>query len=74
MQPPPQSLGHQPMSYPSGKGQYRCRGLCEQELGHSVTTSVPTGLGTVVSPVRHLLRMLNEEADAASRELNMCTE
>ena len=39
-----------PTSYPSGDGQYNCRGLCEQEGGHSVTISVPIGLGTVVLP------------------------
>ena len=42
--PPP------PTSYSSGDGQYNRRGLCEQEGGHSVTISVPPGLGTMVLP------------------------
>ena len=44
----PESKQPYPMSYPSGNRQYNCRGLCQQEEGHSVTISVPTGFGTVV--------------------------
>jgi len=38
-------------TYPSGDGQYYCGRICEQEGGHSIPFSVPTGLGTVVLPV-----------------------
>ena len=46
----PESGPPRPTSYSSGNGQYNRHGLCEQEGGHSVTISVPTGLGTVVLP------------------------